>query len=611
VIISNPAGESRAAPPWSVWSHPPVSFGLISYFKFDDADTSVATNSAPGGQNGNVAGPFPSHEPGQVGTALSLNPSDGSYVLVPDYPKVSRAVTAAGWVFSLDGQWGPIINNWVEGRTTGSSGQFLVDVVPGEGGVPTLRGQIEVGPNRVLASGALDSQESDIFLWHHFAMSANGVTLSIYWDGRLVSTVDYLGMINSTPSLPWLSIGANLTGDQPPIPDPAVLPNLWNGAMDDVALWNRSLSDIEILGIYRCGLGGTNIAACPPVLNTNVNNFPIAVDDSATTPQGAPVTINVLANDSDPDGDTLTVSSVTLGAHGTVVINTNNSVTYTPAPGYSGADSFNYTIADGRGGVDSATVQITVTPSTNQPPTINCPPNMVVECTGGLTPVSYTVTAVDPEDGPLAVTCVPPSGSGFRLGTSNVVCTATDGTGNSSSCSFTVTVVDTTPPTVTPGQYDCPATSAAGAVVNYVASASDPCGIASFDCVPPSGSLFPPGTTTVTCRAVDGSGNSNSCSFTVTVTTGPANRPPVADASASVTSAISGNNSNAIVHLDGTRSSDPDGDALTFMWFADGGVVPIATGATADVVLDVGEHTVTLVVSDGIASDSDTITVRV
>jgi len=63
--------------------------------------------------------------------------------------------------------------------------------------------------------------------------------------------------------------------------------------------------------------------------------------------------------------------------------------------------------------------------------------------------------------------------------------------------------------------------------------------------------------------------------------------------------------------LDGSRSSDPDGDPLTFAWFADGGVVPIASGAVANAVLEVGQHSITLTVSDGLASDSDTITLQI
>jgi hypothetical protein len=91
------------------------------------------------------------------------------------------------------------------------------------------------------------------------------------------------------------------------------------------------------------------------------NNPPVAVGDSATTPSGTPVTLNVLANDSDPDNDPLTVSGATAPAHGAAAVNADNTITYTPAAGYTGPDSFTYTIGDGRGGTASGAVSITVT----------------------------------------------------------------------------------------------------------------------------------------------------------------------------------------------------------------------------------------------------------
>jgi Bacterial Ig domain/Fibronectin type III domain len=89
------------------------------------------------------------------------------------------------------------------------------------------------------------------------------------------------------------------------------------------------------------------------------NRPPVAVADTATTPAGAPVTISVLANDSDPDGDPLRITAVTQGAHGTVTF-TTTSVTYTPVSTYSGTDSFTYTITDGRGAYATAPVTVTV-----------------------------------------------------------------------------------------------------------------------------------------------------------------------------------------------------------------------------------------------------------
>ena len=90
------------------------------------------------------------------------------------------------------------------------------------------------------------------------------------------------------------------------------------------------------------------------------NDPPLAVDDTATTPENTAVTIDVLNNDSDPDGDTLTVDSVTQGTHGSV-INNDSDVTYTPDSGFGGTDSFTYTVSDGNGGTDTASVTVTVT----------------------------------------------------------------------------------------------------------------------------------------------------------------------------------------------------------------------------------------------------------
>lgn len=93
--------------------------------------------------------------------------------------------------------------------------------------------------------------------------------------------------------------------------------------------------------------------------NLSVNCPPVAVDDSATTVNGFPVTINVIANDSDPNGDTLTVTAVTDPPGGTAVNNGDGTVTYTPdCPVVSGSDTFTYTIDDGNGGTDTALVTV-------------------------------------------------------------------------------------------------------------------------------------------------------------------------------------------------------------------------------------------------------------
>jgi large repetitive protein len=88
------------------------------------------------------------------------------------------------------------------------------------------------------------------------------------------------------------------------------------------------------------------------------NTAPIAVDDTAVTLINTPVNIDVLANDSDPEDDALTITAVTDPTNGTAVIS-STQVTYTPATDFTGTDTFTYTISDGDL-TDTATVTVTV-----------------------------------------------------------------------------------------------------------------------------------------------------------------------------------------------------------------------------------------------------------
>ena len=110
------------------------------------------------------------------------------------------------------------------------------------------------------------------------------------------------------------------------------------------------------------------VAPPPPPPGPSDNNPPVAIDDSATTSFETPFNGNVLVNDSDPDGDAITVVSNTDASNGTVVVNADGSYVYTPDAGFSGADSFEYTISDGEGGQDTATVSINVEEVVAPPP---------------------------------------------------------------------------------------------------------------------------------------------------------------------------------------------------------------------------------------------------
>lgn len=104
----------------------------------------------------------------------------------------------------------------------------------------------------------------------------------------------------------------------------------------------------------------------------NKNQSPDAVDDSASTDVDTETTFDVLANDSDPDGDTLTVVGNTDPSNGSVVDNGDGTFTYTPDAGFEGVDTFTYTIDDGKGGTDTATVEVTVgTPPVVEPGATN------------------------------------------------------------------------------------------------------------------------------------------------------------------------------------------------------------------------------------------------
>ena len=109
--------------------------------------------------------------------------------------------------------------------------------------------------------------------------------------------------------------------------------------------------------------------ASDPVTATPVNTAPTAVDDATTTAEGTAVDIDVVANDTDLEGDTLQVTSVTMPSNGTAVIKSGSAttITYTPNAGFHGSDSFTYVASDGNGGTDTGTVTVTVTAVDDEP----------------------------------------------------------------------------------------------------------------------------------------------------------------------------------------------------------------------------------------------------
>ncbi|MBI3949178.1 MAG: HYR domain-containing protein [Acidobacteria bacterium] len=246
--------------------------------------------------------------------------------------------------------------------------------------------------------------------------------------------------------------------------------------------------------------------------NTSTCSFTVTVVDDEAPVLTCPANITQ-ANDPGACSAVVTYSPATA----TDNCDTSLTVTCSPASGSAfpvGTTTVTCSATDTAG--NTGTCSFTVTVNDTQPPTITCPANITgAECGA---PVTYAATATDNCPGVTAV-CNPPSGSTFPVGTTTVTCTATDASGNMATCNFTVTAADTTPPTITcPAPITTTCTSAAGAVVTFSATATDVCdSTPTVTCTPASGSTFPIGTTTVTCTATDDSGNSASCTFTVTV----------------------------------------------------------------------------------------------
>ncbi|HNR91094.1 MAG TPA: Ig-like domain-containing protein [Dokdonella sp.] len=139
------------------------------------------------------------------------------------------------------------------------------------------------------------------------------------------------------------------------------------------------------------------------------NRPPVAANDTAIVEVNSPGTlIAVLANDSDPDGDALTITAVSTPAHGSATIGAGG-ITYTPAPGYAGADSFTYTISDGRGGTATATVSITVGAANRPPIAVN---DNAAALKGYDTYIDVLGNDSDPDGDNLTITAVEHTGPG-------------------------------------------------------------------------------------------------------------------------------------------------------------------------------------------------------
>ena len=180
------------------------------------------------------------------------------------------------------------------------------------------------------------------------------------------------------------------------------------------------------------GNGGTSSATVSVYI---ANQAPVANDDVAVHATAA-VTIDVLANDYDPDNDPLTITSVGTPSNGTAVLNSDGSVTYTPTSGTTATtDSFTYSISDGNGGTSSATVSVFI--ANRAPVAVN---DTAVHVTSAVT-VNVLLNDYDPDADNLTVTSVGTPSGGTAVLNSDGSVTYTPSSGTVSD-SFTYTIAD-------------------------------------------------------------------------------------------------------------------------------------------------------------------------
>jgi len=248
---------------------------------------------------------------------------------------------------------------------------------------------------------------------------------------------------------------------------------------------------------------------------TRFGSFFVFVRDTTPPVLTLPTAVNVPSSGS-PSG---TVVNYTATAHDS--IDGDLPVQCDPISGSlfpNGQTTVQCTATDLSGNVASGSFIVTV--GDTEPPVITVPAPITAEATGPSgAVVVYTAFAIDNFDGPVPVVCTPASGSTFPLGTTLVSCTAHDAAGNIGTNAFTVTVRDTTPPTLhLPGPITVSADANCTAVVTYTATATDLVDVTdAVVCTPASGSTFVLGTTTVNCSSTDAHGNTAHGSFTVTV----------------------------------------------------------------------------------------------
>lgn len=366
------------------------------------------------------------------------------------------------------------------------------------------------------------------------------------------------------------------------------------------------------------------------------NSAPIANNDTDSMTSGSTITIAPLVNDTDADGDILTISSATTTSGSITLASDALSFDFTESIG-SGVATINYSISDGFGGSDSGIITVTVTPSNSPPIASNDSFNVTAGLIGVLTPLTndtdvdsdpLTITSASANDAGATVTI---SGGGTSLdyinpvaGSDTVTYTISDGNGGSDTATITITInAPNTAPVANNDAFNVTAglTGVLTPLTNDTDADSDPLTITSASAndtgatVTISGGgtsldYFNPaaGSDTVTYAISDGNGGSDTATINITINI--ANSAPVAaDDNVTVTPGLSA----TLTPL--SNDTDADSDPLTITAAtASNGSVSINTGASTLTYSNpsAGTDTVSYTIADGNGgSDTGTINITI
>jgi endonuclease G len=283
---------------------------------------------------------------------------------------------------------------------------------------------------------------------------------------------------------------------------------------------------------YRLNDGGTKDSntATVNISITEVNDAPTANSQSVTTNSNTPVGIILTGNDLETEN---LVFEVTVNpAHGSLS-GSGANLTYTPNTSYSGADSFEFTVRDNGDGASpastSAAATVLITINDTIAPVISAPANVTVNtgpdattCGTVVTDAQLGTANANDNAGNVSIDrSSVPSGNLFPVGTTTITYTATDGAGNSTAATQTVTVIDNTAPMLTaPAPTSVNADSSGHATIPDVVAlttAVDNCGPVTVTQSPLAGTIVGTGTHTITITATDAAGNTRTATTTFTV----------------------------------------------------------------------------------------------